>query len=140
MNTIEVDIVSAEGELHKGQATLLIASAIEGEIGIAANHTPLLTKLKAGEVRVQTADGEEETFFVSGGIMEVQPKLVTILADTGIRAADIDEAAALQAKQRAEEALANNTSEMEVGAAQAELAIAMAQLQSLSKLRKKVKH
>ncbi len=104
-NTIQVDIVSAEGEIFSGAATMVFAPASMGEIGIAPRHAPLLTTLKPGEVRVQTPDGNEQYFYVGGGALEVQPHLVTVLADTALRAKDIDEAAALAAKQRAEEAL-----------------------------------
>lgn len=139
MSTINVDIVSAEGHMYTGEVEMVVASAIEGEVGIQAGHLPLLTKLKPGEIRLQVAGGNEELFFVSGGIMEVQPKLVTILADAGARGADLDEAAAAQAKKRAEEVISNNQSDLEVGAAQAELAVAMAQLATIEKLRKKHK-
>ena len=105
MATIHVDIVSAEGEIFSGEATMVFAPAVMGEIGIAPRHAPLLTTLKPGEVRVQTPAGDEQFFFVGGGAIEVQPHLVTVLADTALRAKDIDEAAAMQAKQRAEEAL-----------------------------------
>ena len=105
MATIHVDIVSAEGEIFSGEASMVFAPAVMGDIGIAPRHAPLLTTLRPGEVRVQTPDGEEQFFYVSGGAIEIQPHLVTVLADTALRAKDIDEAAALQAKQRAEEAL-----------------------------------
>jgi F-type H+-transporting ATPase subunit epsilon len=135
-NTIHVDIVSAEGEIFSGTATMVFAPAIEGEIGIAARHAPLLTTLRAGEVRVQTEAGEEQLFYVGGGAIEVQPHLVTVLADTALRARDIDEAAALTAKQRAEESLKDKVGAMEVAEAQAELARAAVQLRLLEKLRK----
>jgi F-type H+-transporting ATPase subunit epsilon len=136
MATIHVDIVSAEGEIFSGEAAMVFAPAMLGDIGIAPRHAPLLTMLKPGEVRVQTPGGEEQLFYVSGGAIEVQPHVVTVLADTAMRAMDIDEAAALQAKQRAEEALAGRTDKMEVAEAQAELARAAAQLKALEKLRK----
>ena len=136
MATIHVDIVSAEGEIFSGEAAMVFAPAMMGDIGIAPRHAPLLTMLKPGEVRVQTPNGEEQMFYVSGGALEVQPHVVTVLADTAMRAMDIDEAAALQAKQRAEEALAGRTDKMEVAEAQAELARAAAQLKALEKLRK----
>ncbi len=104
-HTIHVDIVSAEGEMFSGEATMVFAPASQGDLGIAPRHAPLLTLLKAGEVRVQTPDGKEQSFFVGGGALEVQPNKVTVLADTAMRAKDLDEAAALEAKQRAEEAL-----------------------------------
>ena len=138
-NTIHVDIVSAEGEIFSGAAAMVIAPAILGEIGVAPKHAPLLTDLKPGEVRVQTPDGEELFFFVSGGSIEVQPHLVTVLADTALRAKDIDEAAALEAKRRAEEALKDREGELDIATAQGELAAAMAQLQTLEKLRRQAK-
>ena len=136
MATIHVDIVSAEGEIFSGEAAMVFAPAIMGEIGIAPRHAPLLTTLKPGEVRVQTATGEEQFFYVSGGALEVQPHLVTVLADTALRARDLDEAAAQQAKQRAEEALRDRGGKIEVAEAQAELARAMAQIRAIEKLRK----
>lgn len=136
MATIHVDIVSAEGEIFSGEASMVFAPAVMGEIGIAPRHAPLLTTLKAGEVRVQTPSGEEQFFFVSGGALEVQPHLITVLADTALRAKDLDEAAALQAKQRAEQALKDRTSKVEVAELQAELARAVAQIKAIEKLRK----
>jgi len=136
MATIHVDIVSAEGEIFSGEAAMVFAPAVMGEIGIAPRHAPLLTTLKPGEVRVQTPAGEEQFFYVSGGALEIQPHLVTVLADTALRAKDIDEAAALQAKQRAEEALKDRGDQVELAEAQAELARAVAQLKALEKLRK----
>jgi F-type H+-transporting ATPase subunit epsilon len=135
-NTIHVDIVSAEGEIFSGTAKMVFAPAIEGEIGIAPRHAPLLTNLRAGEVRVQTEAGDEQLFYVGGGAIEIQPYLVTVLADTALRARDIDEAAALAAKQRAEESLKDKVGAIEVAEAQAELARAAAQLRLLEKLRK----
>ncbi len=134
--TIHVDIVSAEGEIHSGLAEMVFAPAEMGEVGIAPRHTPLITRLKPGEVRVQIKPGEEQHFYVSGGILEVQPHVITVLADTAIRAQDIDEAAALQAKQAAEEVLAGRTAEFEYARAQGELAEAVAQLRAIEKLRK----
>ena len=136
MNTIHVDIVSAEGEIYSGDASMVFAPAEMGEIGVAPRHAPLLTGLKPGEVRVQTPDGEEFFFYVSGGTIEIQPHLITVLADTALRARDIDEAAALQAKQRAEEALADRDELIDLARAQAELAEAVAQLRTIEKLRK----
>lgn len=136
MATIHVDIVSAEGEIFSGEAAMVFVPALMGEIGIAPRHAPLITTLRPGEVRVQTANGEEQHVYVSGGALEVQPHAVTVLADTAIRAKDLDEAAALQAKQRAEEILAGHKGEMELAEAQAELARAMAQLKAIEKLRK----
>jgi F-type H+-transporting ATPase subunit epsilon len=134
--TIHVDIVSAEGEIFSGEASMVFAPAVMGEIGIAPRHAPLLTTLKPGEVRVQTPGGDEQFFYVSGGALEIQPHLVTVLADTALRAKDLDEAAALQAKQRAEEALKDRTSQVEVAELQAELARAVAQIRAIEKLRK----
>lgn len=133
--TIHVDIVSAEGEIYSGAAEMVFVPAQEGELGIAPRHAALLTLLKAGEVRVKTAEGEQSVF-VGGGALEVQPYRVTVLADTAIRAKDIDEAAALAAKQRAEEALAGKIDKIEQAEALAELARAAAQLKLLEKLRK----
>jgi F-type H+-transporting ATPase subunit epsilon len=136
MATFHVDIVSAEGEIFSGEASMVFAPAVMGEIGIAPRHAPLLTTLKPGEVRVQTPAGEEQFFYVSGGAIEIQPHLVTVLADTALRAKDLDEAAALQAKQRAEEALRDRGDKIDVAKAQAELAAAMAQIKAIEKLRK----
>jgi len=135
-STFHVDIVSAEGEIFSGEASMLFAPAIMGELGIAPRHAPLLTTLKPGEVRVQTPAGEEQFFYVSGGALEVQPHLVTVLADTAVRARDLDEAAALQAKTRAEEALRDRGDKIDVAKAQAELAAAVAQIKAIEKLRK----
>jgi F-type H+-transporting ATPase subunit epsilon len=136
MATIHVDIVSAEGEIFSGEAAMVFAPAAMGDIGIAPRHAPLLTTLRPGEVRVQTPGGEEQIFYVSGGAIEIQPHLITMLADTALRAKDIDEAAALQAKQRAEEALRDRTGTLELAEAQAELARAAAQIKAIEKLRK----
>ena len=136
MATIHVDIVSAEGEIFSGEAAMVFAPAAMGDIGIAPRHAPLLTTLRPGEVRVQLPGGEEQFFFVGGGAIEVQPHLVTVLADTALRAKDIDEAAALQAKQRAEEALKDRAGKIDVAEAQAELARAVAQIRAIEKLRK----
>ena len=133
--TIHVDIVSAEGEIFSGPAEVVFVPAIEGELGITPRHAPLLTLIKAGEVRVKTAEGEQSVF-VGGGALEVQPNRVTVLADTAVRAHDIDEAAALAAKQRAEEALANKVDKIDQAQALAELAQAAAQLKLLEKIRK----
>ena len=136
-STIKVDIVSAEEHLWSGEGTMVFAPAEMGEVGIAPKHTQLLTPLKAGDVRVQMEDGEEQFFFISGGMMEVQPDLVTILSDTAIRAHDLDEARALEAQQRAEKQMQENTSEMELAKAKAELVQAAAQLRAIQKLRGK---
>ena len=134
--TMHVDIVSAENELFSGTAEVVVAPAVMGEVGIYPRHTPLLTPLKAGEVHITKQGGEDEYIFVSGGMMEVQPHTVTILSDTAIRAHDLDEAAALQAKQAAEEAIKDREGDMEIAQAQAKLAEAMAQLQAIERLRK----
>ena len=140
MTTIRVYVVSAEQEIFKGDAVLVVATGEAGELGIAPRHAPLITRLKAGQVRVVLESGEEQSFYVSGGILEVQPQVVTILTDTAIRAKDLDEAAAKQAKDEAERALANRGDAMEVAEAQAKLAEAVAQLQALERLRKNLKH
>ncbi|MBS0580297.1 MAG: F0F1 ATP synthase subunit epsilon [Proteobacteria bacterium] len=134
--TIQVDIVSAEGEIYSGPALEVIAPASQGELGIHPRHAPLLTLLKAGEVRVKSPDGEEHFFFVGGGALEVQPRKITVLADTALRARDLDEAAAVAAKQRAEEALRDRGSKITQAEALAELARAAAQLKMLERLRK----
>ena len=135
--TIHVDIVSAEGNLYSGQGEMVYAPAAMGEIGVAPRHTPLISPLKAGELRVDVGNGKpQEHFYVSGGTIEVQPFKVTILADTGIRAADLDEAAAQEAKRRAEDAMANQSADMDLAKAQVELAEAVAQLRAIDRLRK----
>ncbi|MCF7982894.1 MAG: F0F1 ATP synthase subunit epsilon [Thiohalocapsa sp.] len=134
--TVHVDIVSAEGAIHSGLASMVYAPGEMGELGIAARHSPLITRLKPGDVRVETENGEMQHFYVSGGMLEVQPDVVTVLADTAIRAENIDEAKALEAKRRAEDALAGQTAELEYAKAQAELAEAIAQLRAIEKLRK----
>ena len=136
VNTVHVDIVSAEGEIFSGSASMVFAPGSQGELGIAPRHAPLLTMLKAGEVRVQTPDGAEQHFFVGGGALEVQPNRVTVLADTALRAKDLDEAAALGARQRAEEALRNTTDKLEVAEAVRELSRMNEQLKMIQKLRK----
>lgn len=135
--TVHVDIVSAEAEIFSGQAERVFASGVMGELGILPRHAPLLTKLKPGEVRVVRPEGEEEFYYVSGGMLEIQPHGITVLADTAVRAKDLDEASALEAKQRAEQALRDQQGEMELAQAEQELAQAMAQLQAIQKLRKK---
>jgi F-type H+-transporting ATPase subunit epsilon len=135
--TIHVDIVSAEGHLFSGQGEMVYAPAVMGEIGIAPRHAPLVTQLKPGEVRVDPGNGKpQEQFYVSGGMIEVQPFKVTVLADTGIRAADIDEAAAQEAKRRAEDILSNQRADIDLAKAQIELAEAVAQLRAIERLRK----
>lgn len=134
-NTIQVDVVSAEGEIFSGPAEMLFAPGSEGELGITPRHAPLLTLLKAGEVRVKTAD-TEHSIYIGGGALEVQPNKATVLADTALRAKDLDEAAALAAKQRAEEALAGKVDKIDQAQALAELARAAAQLKMIQRLRK----
>jgi F-type H+-transporting ATPase subunit epsilon len=136
MSTIQVDIVSAEQEIWSGEGTMVFAPGEIGELGIAPGHTPLITRLNPGDVRVIKKDGEEEFIFVSGGILEVQPHQVTVLSDTAVRGHDLDETAALEAKKKAEEALADAASEMDYAQAQAELASTIAQIRSIEKLRK----
>ena len=136
-NTIQVDIVSAEEQVFSGEAYMVYAPAIMGELGIAPRHTPLISPLKPGAIRLDVGDGKEELFFISGGILEVQPHLVTVLSDTAIRADDLNEAAALEAQKRAETALADQKSDLDVAKAKAELASAAAQIASLKKIRKK---
>jgi F-type H+-transporting ATPase subunit epsilon len=133
---IQLDIVSAEGEIFSGRARLVILPAAEGEIGVTPRHAPLLTLIKPGEVRVQSAEGEEQSFYVGGGALEVQPNRITVLADTAARAHDLDEAAALAARQRAQEALSGHLDKISYAEAQAELARAVAQLKLIQKLRK----
>src|ERR1700735_1785932 len=137
--TIRCDIVSAEAEIFSGDATMVVATGEEGELGIAPRHAPLITRLKPGQVRVVAENGEEQFFYVSGGILEVQPQVVTILTDTAIRAKDLDEAAARRAKDEAERVLANRTDAVEVAQAQVELAQAIAQLQAIERLRRQTK-
>lgn len=133
--TLHVDIVSAEAEIFSGTAQMVFLPAILGEIGVMPRHSPLLTPLKAGEIRVQVSDLQEESFFISGGIVEIQPHVVTVLSDTAVRAHDLDEAAALEAKQRAEKVLADRRDEMEYAKAEAQLAYAIAQLQAIQRSR-----
>jgi F-type H+-transporting ATPase subunit epsilon len=135
-HTIRVDIVSAEGEIFSGEASMVVAPGSQGDLGIYPRHAPLLTLLRAGEVRVQTPDGAEQVFYVGGGALEIQPHLVTVLADTALRAKDIDEAAALAAKQRAEEALKDRTGTINQAEALAELARTVAMLKIAERLRK----
>ena len=136
MSTIRVDVVSAEAEVFHGEAKLVVATGEMGELGIAPRHTPLITRLKPGQVRVIQPNDEELFLYVSGGILEVQPTVVTILTDTAVRAADLDEAKVREAKEAAERAIANQMDIKEVAAAQAELAALAAQLQAIDRLRK----
>jgi len=139
--TIHIDVVSAEESIFSGEVEFIVAPALMGEVGIYPKHAPLLTTIKAGALRIKLADAsEEQLIFVSGGILEVQPGIVTVLADTAIRGHDLDEAKALEAKQIAEEAMKNNTSEVNYAKAQAELMEALAQLQAIEHLRKVGKH
>ncbi|MGQ4661063.1 F0F1 ATP synthase subunit epsilon [Lysobacter sp. F6437] len=139
-STFRCDIVSAEEEIYHGDAVLLVATGELGELGISPRHAPLITRLKPGKVVVTLPDGEQLDFAVSGGILEVQPQVVTVLADSAIRAQDIDEAAVRAAKEEAERILANRGEQMEVAEAQAQLAEVMAQLQALERMRKNMKH
>jgi len=147
-STIQCDIVSAEAEIFSGEASMVVITGEEGELGIAPRHAPLLTRIKPGQVRVMLPDGGEEFYYVSGGMLEVQPSggmlevqphVVTVLADTAARATDLDEAAAVKAKADAERALADRSDDMEIAEAQAQLAQAVAQLAALERLRKKLK-
>jgi F-type H+-transporting ATPase subunit epsilon len=138
--TMHLDIVSAEKSLFSGLAEVVIAPAALGEVGIYPRHTQMITTLKPGEVRITKQGGEEESIYVSGGILEVQPFLVTILSDTAVRAHDLDEAAALQAKQSAEQALKDKSTSMDIAEAQILFAQAVAQLQAIERLRKRMGH
>ena len=137
MASIQVDIVSAEGEIFAGEAEMVFAPAKMGEVGIAPRHAPLLTDLKPGEVRVQTADGDEKFFYVTGGILEVQPYLVTVLADSALHADQLDEDVALAARERAKEALEGGTGEIDLVQAQAEMVEAEARYRAAQKLKGK---
>ncbi|MDQ6957255.1 MAG: F0F1 ATP synthase subunit epsilon [Mariprofundaceae bacterium] len=137
--TVHVDIVSAENEIFSGLAEMVFAPAELGEVGIAPRHAPLITKLLPGEVRVKVSNTETQEYYVSGGILEVQPHLVTVLADTAIRAADIDEASALEAKAKAEEMLTDKSGKIDFAKAQAELAQAISKLRTLDRLKKRGK-
>lgn len=135
--TIHVDIVSAEKEIFSGLAEMVFAPAELGEVGITPRHAPFITKLNPGEVRVKVSDSESYPFFISGGLLEVQPHMVTILADTAIRAKDIDEATVLNAKAKAEEALTDKSGKIDYAIAQSELAQAIMKLRTLDRLRKR---
>jgi F-type H+-transporting ATPase subunit epsilon len=134
--TIHVDVVSAEEMIFSGLAQFVVLPGEAGELGIMPGHMPLMTRIKPGAVRVQTQDGKEELIFVAGGLLEVQPGLVTVLADTAIRGTDLDQAKAMEAKKLAEEAMVNRGSEMDYARAQVELAEAIAQLAAIDRLRK----
>jgi F-type H+-transporting ATPase subunit epsilon len=140
MATIHCNIVSAEREIFSGDATMVIVSGELGELGIAPQHAPLITRIKPGQVRVLNGDAPEQHFYVSGGILEVQPDLVTVLSDTALRATDIDEAQVKLAKEEAERLIAGRGKEMDLAAAQQQLMQAVAQLQALERLRKNLKH
>ncbi len=135
--TIHVDIVSAEEQIFSGPAEMVYAPAVMGEVGIAPRHTPLISPLKPGEVRLDMGNGKEEFFFISGGILEVQPHVVTVLSDTAIRADDLDEAAAIEAKKRAEAALSDQNSDLDIAKARAEIAAAAAQIAAIQKLKRR---
>lgn len=137
MKTIKIDIVSAEGEIHSGEANMVYAPAQMGEVGIAPRHAPLLTSLKPGEVRVEDVDGKEHFFYVTGGMLEVQPHLVTVLADTALRGDELDEAAAKKAQKQAEKALEGASEETDLKRAQSELAEANARYRAAQKLKGK---
>ena len=138
-STIHCDIVSAEAEIFSGAAAMVVVPGEEGDLGIAPRHAPLLTRLRPGQVRVLLPEGGEEFYFISGGLLEIQPHVVTVLSDTAQRASDLDEAAALKAKEEAERAIADRSAGMEVAQAQAQLAQAMAQLAALERFRKQLK-
>jgi len=135
-NKIRVDVVSAESAIYSGNAEMVFVTGSQGELGIAAQHTPLLTTIKPGQVRIQQADGLEQVFYISGGMLEVQPNVITILADTAVRAEDLDEAAALEARQSAEKALAEHKGEIEYSSVLAELAQTAARLRAIRQLKK----
>ncbi len=137
MATIHVEIVSAEGAIHSGEAKMVYAPASMGEVGIAPRHAPLLTTLKAGDVRIEDTEGKEHFFYITGGLLEIQPHLVTILADTALRGDELDEAAALAAQQEAEEALKGISDETDLARAQQELAEARARYRAAQKLKGK---
>ena len=137
--TVHCDVVSAEEKIYSGLVEMLTATGTEGEMGIQLGHAPLLTALKPGAVRIVKQDGKEEILYVSGGYLEVQPTLITLMADTAVRAKDVDEAAALEAQNEAEKALASKTGEFEYSRAATELAEAAAQLRTIQKLRNKVR-
>ena len=139
-STIRCDIVSAEAEIFHGEATMVVATGEMGELGISPRHAPLITRLRPGKVVVTTAAGEQLDFAISGGILEVQPQVVTVLADTAIRAEDIDEASVRAAKEEAERILAHRGEQMGLAEAQQRLAEVTAQLQALERLRKNLKH
>ena len=136
--TMTVEIVSAEAEIYSGTAKMFFAPAVMGEVGVLPKHTPLLTKIRPGEVRVINEEDEEEFFYVSGGMLEILPSGVTVLADTAQRAHDLDEAAALEAKERAEKTLADRKDDVDYASAEAQLADAIAQIDTIRKIKKKL--
>ena len=136
--TMTVEIVSAESEIYSGTAKMFFAPAVMGEVGVLPKHTPLLTKIRPGEVRVINEDDEEEFFYVSGGMLEIIPTGVTVLADTAQRARDLDEAAALESKERAEKALADRKDDVDYATAEAQLADAIAQIDAIKRIKKKL--
>lgn len=135
--TIHVDVVSAEQQIYSGLAEFIVVPAEMGDVGITPRHTPLLTRLRPGEIKIRKAEGDEVYIYVSGGILEVQPRMVTILSDTAARSKDLDEAAVMDAKRRAESALADQRDGFEFAKATAELAEAVAQLRAIERIRKK---
>lgn len=136
-NTVHIDVVSAEASIFSGEAEFVVVPAVAGEVGIYPNHAPMITTIKPGALRIKLADTAEETvIYLSGGMLEVQPGVITVLADTAIRGADLDKAKALAAKEAAEEAMRNRTSDIDYAKAQAELAEAVAQIQAIERLRK----
>ena len=137
MSTIRVDVVSAEQSIFSGEAKFVALPGENGELGILRGHTPLITRIRPGSVRIEKADGDEEFVFVPGGYLEVQPDHVTVLADTAIRGHDLDEAKALESKRRAEEAMQNRSSDFDLALAQSEFAMAAAQLAAITRFRRK---
>ena len=138
-NTVHIDVVSAEASIFSGEAEFVVAPAGAGEVGIYPNHAPMITTIKPGALRIQLADAAEEVvIFISGGMLEVQPGMITVLADTAVRGADLDEAKAVAAKAAAEEAIKNRSSDIDYAAAQAELAEAVAQIAAIERLRKNI--
>ena len=136
-NTVHIDVVSAEASIFSGEAEFVVAPASGGEVGWYQNHAPLVTTIKPGALRIKQANEAEETLiFISGGLLEVQPGIITVLADTAVRGHDLDEAKAIAAKEAAEEALKNRTSDIDYASAQAELSEALAQIQTIERLRK----
>ena len=136
-NTMQINIVSAEQEIFSGVAGMFFAPSADGDIGVYAGHTPLLSTLRPGEVRVKLADGDDEAFYISGGLLEVQPDAVTVLSDTAVRAHDLDEAAAIEARERAEKLMQGREADIDYASAQAEFAEAIAQLATIQRLRKR---